>query len=235
MNLYSRLSTKPITTNYLYNISMSRKVLYVETPKVACTQIKRMLQRLEAGSSGGVPQNVHDRNESPLFSPKHSEDTFFSALYGEYFRFSFVRNPITRVLSCYLDKFVSNKWEKARRLPGFGFEPDYDLSFLEFLNFISNQNPIDMDVHWMPQTTILSLGSVKYDFIGRFENFSADFQRICRYLGVEEFHDNEGREHRTNASDVTCKFYGDRELEIVRRLYREDFELLMYSKNLLLC
>ena len=72
MDLYNRLSTKPATTNYLYNIALKKKILYVETPKVACTQIKRMLQRLEAGPSEILPKNIHDKER--IWQPSHILD-----------------------------------------------------------------------------------------------------------------------------------------------------------------
>lgn len=232
MDLYNRLSTKPATTNYLYNIALKKKILYVETPKVACTQIKRMLQRLEAGPSEILPKNIHDKEQSPLASPSNLGGEFFKVLYGDYFRLIFVRNPITRILSCYLDKFVKNKWEKSRRLPELGFDPEHELTFLEFLTCISKQNPTEMDVHWMPQTSILSLDSVKYDFVGRFENFSEDFERVHRRLGMEYTVCKETRKHRTNASDLVREFYNEKELRVLKSIYMEDFVRLMYSDDI---
>lgn len=61
--------------------------LYYETPKVACSTIKRKLQQVEAETPENVPSNVHDYDE-----------VFLSRTF---FRFAFVRNPHSRAPSCF--------------------------------------------------------------------------------------------------------------------------------------
>ena len=84
----------------------------------------------------------------------------------------------------------------------------------------------------MPQTSILSLDSVKYDFVGRFENFSEDFERVHRRLGMEYTVCKETRKHRTNASDLVREFYNEKELRVLKSIYMEDFVRLMYSDDI---
>jgi hypothetical protein len=105
---YAMLKTNREDTDYLYHISKRKKYLYVETPKVASTTIKRSLHRAEVGCSK-IKDNPHDNILWPLRSPFHSEALFLKALQGKNFRrFCFVRNPFTRILSCYVDKFRKN-------------------------------------------------------------------------------------------------------------------------------
>ena len=95
----------PEKANYLINISKTYKYVYLETPKVACSTIKRTFQKAEVTALGGeVAKNIHDKNLSPLLSPLDIQNGLDSMFEGdEFFRFSFVRNPYSRILSAYLD------------------------------------------------------------------------------------------------------------------------------------
>jgi len=105
----------PDDISYRFNLSRRHRYLYVETPKVACTTIKAFLQTAE----GRVVSNqdfddVHERNKSPLLQPDKEPALLFDLLRsGEAFRFTFVRNPYTRVLSAYLDKIRRKPVEEA--------------------------------------------------------------------------------------------------------------------------
>ena len=104
--LYRRLRTSRRVTDYLFNISVKKGYLYVETPKVACSTIKRSLQLLEVGPEiVPPPRKIHERSCSPLLTPSQVGSLFLECAYSDnFFRFCFVRNPYTRILSCYLDK-----------------------------------------------------------------------------------------------------------------------------------
>ena len=82
----------------------------------------------------------------------------------------------------------------------------------------------------MPQHALLSPDLIDYDFIGRFENLSADLQRLGRVLGIETF--EAYTPHVTGANTQIEKFYGCEEVNLVRRIYKEDFETFLYSKDL---
>lgn len=226
--MYERLRTNPSTTNYLYNISRKHRVLYVETPKVACSTIKRGLQLAEG--NGDVPSDVHKRADSPMASPKDDPALFQEAVFGSYFRFCFVRNPFGRILSCYLDKFVKSPWERERRLPAFGFPPEYSLSFKEFLTIIADQPNKDKDIHWMPQVDLLSIDVVSYDFIGRFDYFSYELKKLEKILGIP--FNVTLSSHSTGADNVLQQYYGKKEKALLLDIYKEDFKTLLFSKDL---
>ena len=54
--------------NYLTHIDNHRKIAYVETPKVACTSIKKFMMDQYVGGTFTLrrPGMVHDRRRSPL-------------------------------------------------------------------------------------------------------------------------------------------------------------------------
>jgi len=219
--------------NYVTHISDHHRVVYVETPKAGCTTIKRALQIIEAGGEEGLARNVHDRDSSPLKTPQTShfspEEIYTSP---DLFRFCFVRNPYTRVVSAYLDKFISNKWEARRRLPKLGFAPDAEISLLEFLQAIAKRKPERMDIHWMPQTVLLQPDKVRYATIGRLENFDADFSAVMQRIAasfVETYGAFNHSPHRTGAAQRLAELVGPQEEALIRRIYADDFAAFGYD------
>lgn len=219
--------------NYITHISDHHRVVYVETPKAGCTTIKRALQIIESGGEAGLAKNVHDRDSSPLKTPQTSrfgpQEIYTSP---EMFRFCFVRNPYARVVSAYLDKFVTNKWEARRRLPKLGFAPDAEISLLQFLQAIAERRPEQMDIHWMPQTVLLQPDKVRYDTIGRLENFDADFSAIMRRMAptfLQTYGVFNHSPHRTGAAERLAELVGPEEEALIRRIYADDFAVFGYD------
>ena len=226
-----------LDANYLVNCSRRLKFVYVETPKVACSTIKRVLQLLEVDRDATlVPDDVHDREASPLLSPFDSSFDIDELFGGEagYFVFAFVRNPFSRVLSAYLDKVINNAWEKARLLPGLGFSPEEDVDFRSFLEAVASLSEYDRDIHWKSQSYILQPGTVSYDFVGRFENFPAAFQAVVKKLSPGKempIQDNSVTHHKTNAKDKIAQYIGSVERDLILSIYEDDFMRFCYSHD----
>lgn len=239
-----------------YNLLQSsehHKYAYVETPKVACSTIKYYLQLLEYdGDRSKVYFNVHVREKSPIRRVNelnYSESQIAQLLSGpEYFRFTFVRNPYTRILSCYLEKivqrsytnrFVQHETKKRgtdNRFAMLGIEVDADISFVEFLQAVKKQSIKDMDIHWMRQVDILgTLNGFKYDFIGRFEHFDADFSRVLERLGApaDWYQSIENRQLTvTKAKEKLLEYYTPEAISLVQEIYAEDFARFGYGYGL---
>lgn len=222
---------KPQLPNYLCNWSEKHKFVYVETPKVACTTIKRVLQRAEAnGDSTKVPANVHERVNSPLKRVSDDPEAFESLFYRkDTFIFCFVRNPFTRALSCYLDKMVVNEWERNRLAPTLNLSTDTAPSFKDFLVAISKQSDEERDIHWSTQTFLLRPNRLEYSFIGRFETFHSQFEAVCKYLDISEFADLRQTAHATNADEKRNKYFGPEEIQLIQEIYLDDFRNFGYG------
>lgn len=222
--------------DYLTHISRKHRCVFVEVPKAGCSVVKRVLQYTEVGGVGYDPEaSVHDRSLSPLAFPiKGGFD--LAEVFGEptpWFRFSFVRNPYSRALSCYLEKIAGEQWLRDMRLPDLGFDPRDEVSFVAFLKRVAEQSPAEMDIHWAPQHFLLSLGKVSYDFLGRFESFHADLRRVIDALELEvPDHLLERRTaHVTEAGRRLHDYYDDESVALVREIYRGDFEHLGYGRD----
>lgn len=222
---------------YLTHISVRHACVFVEVPKAGCSVVKRVLQHSEVRGEGIDPAaSVHDRSLSPLQAPI-SGGFDLDEVYGRpspYFRFSFVRNPYTRALSCYLEKIAGEQWLREKRLPDLGFAPDEDVSFVEFLRRVEQQPPRQMDIHWAPQHFLLSLDRVAYDFLGRFEQFQPDLARVIERLGLEvpASLPLQRTAHATGAGQRLEQHYDAEAVELVRHIYRQDFDRLGYGDDL---
>jgi hypothetical protein len=223
----------PDLTEYICHWSPRLRCIYVETPKVACTTVKRILQTAELGADrrADLPEDVHARATSPLLSPGHDPAGFVSALLDPgTFCFAFVRNPYSRALSCWLDKMVANDFERARLAPMLGLDPERQPSLREFLTAISEQPENERDPHWASQTHLLNPHAIRYTYIGRFEHFRAEFTRVCRHLGIEATTSDLPRTwHATGANRKVRTHVGDVEATLIRTIYEADFRNFGYG------
>lgn len=232
----------------LDHVHLSRRFgyVYVDTPKVACSTIKRALQSAERGyeatGDGDLSGkfgysvsllDVHDRKKSPLKRPANRW-AFRLSLAKARVSFCFVRNPYSRVLSAYLDKIAANETRRERFLQGLVEEPKKPISFREFLELIAKQSPHNMNAHWRPQRYHTMVDSLDYDFIGSFEALNDDLVAILKVAAPPALEFVKAvDEHRTSASEQLIDYYSDESAErLAQAIYEKDFEKFGYSTDL---
>jgi hypothetical protein len=175
-----------------------------------------------------------------------------------FFRFAFVRHPWARLVSAYLNLISSRNpvsepvlqhvhgWRGARMEIGPG---NYtDITFREFIEFLTCGRPRSFNVHWKPQH--LFLDAAQLDFVGRFERLAEDFEVVRRRLGIEHAlpHNNSTKYSRA-AFDTTVlvadwpamqlkalpaqpawrQFYTPELRDQVARIYARDIEQFGYQ------
>jgi dermatan 4-sulfotransferase 1 len=166
-----------------------------------------------------------DPRQVPSFPDLLADEAFF--------KFCFVRNPFTRLLSCYLDKIQRNRPQKAAILRQLGL-PDHRLdapvSFEQFVKAVVEQPAALMDVHWRAQYYQTLQAGIKYDFIGRFERFAEDM-RIAGGRIAEDFGSYFGGEvYNGTDAGAAAEHYLTMDLKKdIRRKYEIDFEYFGYA------
>lgn len=227
------LEMAPGQLNYLVHVDLAHRILYFETPKVACTSVKKFMREAFTGEKigkGFVQHHIHDRGRSPLAQLSHlCRDDLNAALLGGFCRFSFVRNPYTRAMSGYLDKFFGH--EREIHLHKIGLGVDDEPSFTDVFMRISEIPEKKRDIHFMSQNYLLGSERIKMSFIGRFEFFARDLETVSRrfyeiakpnLVDLEAF----GRQHAQMADTIPLN---DEEKAIVRQAYKSDFERFGYG------
>ena len=223
------------------------KYLYVSVPKVACTKVKQILQEFEGYP---VPEDLAELHNRPDRSkpgvPRLSDlsvDEYRAALNSaEWFRFSFVRNPYTRLFSAYKNKIrflgdpdpmFMHVRDEICKTYGYSLRSDKPagvVAFRDFVHYVCEAPENRMDAHWAPQTQLLRLDLIKYDFIGRFENFQSDLAQILDRLSAKP----EIKERaQTRVNQTMQKYHApvfDKETASwVYDVYRDDFVLFGYD------
>lgn len=239
-----------VQLNYMVNISPKLDFIYFSMPKNACSTIKVLLRSLFEEDISKIKENVHDRRNSALLKPSDiGYDKFLDMLKdSDVFKFTVVRNPYSRTLSAYLDKFVTLPKYSIENYKGFltqlvtedkinRYIQFPDLSFLEFLNFIINKKPYYMNEHWRPQLNQGMINLITYSQIYRFEKLDDSLNDLIDNLKKRGYFTEKIKQdkftfnpHSTQADQLIYSYYTQECLDIFNQIYAEDIEQLGYTK-----
>lgn len=218
-----------------YIVSDEHRFVYCVLQKVACTSIKTSLAPL-LGVDGETPIRKDGTSaiHRVLKESGHQIDRrqFLEGLegiYGDYFKFAFVRNPYDRLLSCYLQKATPSTRGKL-------FPPRYKdvvlyqgMPFREFVEAVYRIPDEAADPHYRSQhvTLLDPEGRLIPQCIGRFENLREDFAYILRRLGANDR--GSSLPHLTRSPEKTGDYYDPEIRELVAERFARDFELFGYT------
>ena len=111
----------------------------------------------------------------------------------DYFKFVIVRNPWSRLVSAYLDKFVldpKGAISSTKKIENFTYKQSNSsvdrqksVNFRQFLEYIAAKEATRLNAHWRPQH--LFLEGVEFDFIAKIESLSEDFLTIKEKLNLD--------------------------------------------------
>lgn len=202
-------------------------LVYVRNPKVASSTLLDWLDGLNSKEERDAGRHVR-RNHSLPRTRDVGWDRVMRMVDGEAFRFSFVRDPVTRFESAYRSKILKRTPPRRQVLDVLGRPDDVgaEVSFEDFLNAVEQQLPLHMDIHWRPQHLNLMHPVFTFDMLGRLERFDQDVEEIRRRLDLPStptLARNVSRVHRPS------EYEGRPDLvERVRAIYRRDLELYGY-------
>jgi hypothetical protein len=176
-------------------LSHDRRFLFLRNQKCACTQTTQLLYAY--GNNGATyPGNVHRANQG--IYPARYRWRDIKPVYDAHmsFFFTFVREPQARVLSAFRNFFVdqTNGARKKHLGPmrAHGWDPARDVSynldvFLDYVAHGFELDPINTDSHWRLQIHNIAWSDIRYDFIGRVENYAADIAHVFEAGGAPGF------------------------------------------------
>jgi FkbM family methyltransferase len=232
-------------THFIYN--SERNFIFAYVPKVACTNWKCILRYLDGHENYLDTKIAHDREKSGLLylSDMPNRDELLSD--PSIRKFTFVRDPYTRILSAYANKiepitqksysfendaYFTRIWHRIEQFRIDRFPDKARIDFECFLAWLEmSGDPLTKDEHWVPQEEILGFEENKYDFIGRFENIERDAKALLHLMGCDiPFPSREAVGFPgTNAATRSAKYYSDEAISAVQRIFKRDFQYLGYN------
>ena len=154
-----------------------------------------------------------------------------------YFKVAFVRNPFTRLISCYRNKVVNTQlMEKKYKFLGVSLIK-HRMPFEAFVEVIVDLPDELINDHFRRQTEyICPLGrKLVFDFVGRFENLAEDWRYIAERFDFEPHlvHHNQStpQEGTTGKEDYRSYYTSVELVDTVYRYYEEDIRLFGYEKD----
>jgi hypothetical protein len=133
--------------------------------------------------------------------------------FQSYFSFAIVRNPWDWQVSLYTFASKSTRHRQHQLVAGFA-------DFNEYLRWRCRE-----EVRFQKSYLYSTEGEQLVDFIGRYENLEADFQSICRRIGVEE----ELPVLNVSKTKPYQEYYTPETRELVRKIFAPDIETFHYT------
>ena len=203
-------------------ISHELKCIFIHIPRTAGSSIETALV-------GKDWWNV-DRPTKHLIASQAKK--IYSEYWDEYFKFSFVREPYSRMLSMAAFKNMNQTYygcdslvdnilstdhiNKYKKLFGSPILIEYDYRFYKRED-VENKKHKENCVYG-------NILDEPIDYIGRFEKLDEDFDNICNILGVKEKKlPRLGNNSKTHSLSLEAKL-------LINKIYDEDFLTYNYDK-----
>lgn len=246
-------------------VNTSRTLIYRVVPKCACSTIGQIMHHGDHGRF--YDGDIHDAKDglwkwNGNTDRDHARDVIVDTVReAEALTFTCVRNPYTRVLSCFLDK-IAGIQRNGKRYRGdmvdmiathydmkIGDTPDEEFdqiaAFRKFLLFVRDtikfRHPMHPDIHWAPMSghvaTLINNGG-SYDRIFATESFNDGMRDVLGNVSLSHAADldglprfNESEGHGPKRAHPVEDYFDDLAQHIVTDIYRKDFAILKYAKE----
>jgi hypothetical protein len=218
-------------------ISYKHKFIFVQIPKTGCSSAERKLMEFGEKTTPHLCSLA-----SPVACPKVRHDIIYkhanvndlkkytsSQFFEDCFKFTFVRNPYSWLVSnyffwsrgihgCYLNHLNKQYFSLHRVIEDFKLD---SMSFKDWVKwYIVNVCGTQFEM------IVNEQNEMSLDFIGKLENFQEDFNIVCDKIGIPR--QELPHENKTNHKHYT-EYYDDKTLDIVAKKYAKDIDYFEYE------
>lgn len=245
-------------------VADSQKILFVHIYKtggssITCflmphiTENFRSKQPKTSGSRWQKTWHI-DRSQHSKFAEALPVLDKFNLDLDNYFKFVFVRNPYSWILSIWNNFYQSPK----RNLPNslrssvsfmfreifnnkldsqyfYKMHPDGSFkSFVLFIDEVVTNHPQSAQKVWgatEQYSFIENDRNIEFDFIGRFENFEEDLNKISNKIDAKQLSEIPKKVVSASKNDRQdyLKYYDKQSIEIINRIFARDFKTFNYK------
>ena len=156
-----------------------------------------------------------------------------------------VRNPISRLLSGYLDKIYDRK--EYRRIPGLNesYAEAQPPTFPQFAEFLMEKhpNPNKLDQHFRLQSAYCGVRHMQHDFVGQQINLYEEMKEFGESLGfweeygasgfgqdgTQQFGEKAYQKNAHSSATLVWQYYTEELMKKVYEYYKEDFDRFGFS------
>lgn len=234
------LLPRPVSSFF---VCEKEKLLYSPIAKCACTSVKSLMIELSdlPHSQCILDNGVHLVTDAFITGIRLKDfdmESVRNILSGdEYYKFAVVREPVRRIVSAYTEKFLLNRRDSGNLIHTRDVlqtirnssRPDIEegITFREFVEYLTDSDPLSLDPHWMPQYMFLA-GVNQYDEVFTVEQLDRLANRLSERTGKEIRlgKHNVGIESETTAHQATTGRFVDVlpiELDKEERVSSKDF------------
>ena len=211
--------------------------LYMKNHKCACTTIIATLINLLTKQQG-IDQNlsmdvVRASSKSVLLTGPRGLDVrrVMAAIEDpKVFKFSLVRDPVTRTVSAFSDKIAAGDKQKFKLMKYLGRPADSNITLKQFIALLAlDEGARDVGIHWRPQRQEISYDQIPFDYIGTVEDMKSSMNHIVRsILGAEakvqiaETRRPQG--HKSSLKEMIATLT-ERDMKNLHKAFGPDFEM----------
>jgi hypothetical protein len=223
-------------------ISNSNRFIFIHVPKCAGSTITNLLSPhsrwndIELGVTT-LGEAVQQPYQQRFRLWKHAgadlvREVLGEKLFGSYFKFAFVRNPLFRVMSFYtfIQKLHCHPSEQVRNMVSQWPISEALRESADFAEFIRHPRFVEPSMSRLLTETGTPGPRVLVDFVGRVEHFDHDIATVFDRIGLPLTERVDRRNESGQSGQRLRDFYSSEEdLEVVYRRFPGDFELFGYS------
>lgn len=230
-------------------VSDTHRLIYVGTPKAACTTVKWWFAALE-GLSQTLLSDQRSQESDPDLTIHDLLPLAFPAVCGlpadtllaklassDYFRFALVRNPYSRVFSAWQSKLLMREPLQIGPYAEFDFmrwpidsSAHIATAFEAFLEHLLNHEfPNFWDIHWEPQATLLQPDRINYQLIAKVEHPESLEQGLRQHLGKAWSSPLADRRANECLIPYSPSLLTAKSAALIKTLYAEDFAAFGYA------
>ncbi|XP_071958510.1 carbohydrate sulfotransferase 9-like [Antedon mediterranea] len=221
------------------------KIMYCSIPKTGCTNWKRLFLVLR-----GLFRSTSDIQQTAVHTPKFhttlkskTRDEIATIL-KTYKKFMILREPFSRILSAYRNKFEENNRMSIllrnsfvpKIIRKYRTKPEQtkgikSVTFREFINYLadtSNGLLTDPEEHWREAYRLCYPCEIDYDYYGHFETLTEDSTYIIKALNLSIEYPQSTNPTNSSETSILEEYYSQissGEIEKLKDRYRIDMLL----------